>query len=281
MIQTQKTSKKDLNAVIRSSIVSDKALDVDFANSILNIYGMASYINSIDNALKSAISNTTYYKTVLEEQLRITGSVSSYVYDNVMYCYVNPYEDQADEDSKVGMYRLHQYYSTNPGSSGSEISEEEYNERMLNGAEEVYYATEAFNNNNKYLRKHDGTWPNSDRVIVVDESYNHCVWIRFDTLRGRAERRGITNYYDCYWYVDDFSLYSEDPAQSDGTEPQKVLTVEEAQAMIDAGYLPIYYCITPKTGEIYIQGTKYYQTTWDAYIGHKNSIFAGSAHVGD
>lgn len=279
MIQTQRTNKKDLNAVIRSSIVGDKALDVDSANNIVNIYNMTSYISSMDNALKSAISNTTYYKTVLEEQLRITGSVSSYVYDNVMYCYVNPYVDQPSSSSKVGMYRLHQYYSTNPGSSASEISEEEYNERILNGAEDLYYATDAFQSKNQYLRKHDGSWPDSDQVEVVDENYDHCLWIRFDTLRGRYERVGTTRNYDCYWYVDDFSLYSEDPPQSDGTEPKKLLTQQEAESMIDAGYLPIYYCISQKSTYITIQGTRYYQTTWEPYIGHKREIYAGQVNV--
>lgn len=279
MIQTQRTNKKDLNAVIRSSIVGDKALDVDSANNIVNIYNITSYISSMDNALKSAISNTTYYKTVLEEQLRITGSVSSYVYDNVMYCYVNPYEDQPGTDSKVGMYRLHQYYSTNPGSSASEISEEEYNERILNGAESLYYTTDAFQNKNKYLRKHDGTWPNSSQVTVVDENYDHCLWIRFDTLKGRYERVGTSRNYKCYWYVDDFSLYSKDPPQNDGTEPTELLTAEEAQAMIDAGYLPIYYCTSAKSTYITVSGERYYPTTWDAYVGHKAEIYAGQVNT--
>lgn len=279
MIQTERTDKKDLNAVIRSSIVGDKALDVDCANNIVNIYNITSYISSMDNALKSAISNTTYYKTVLEEQLRITGSVSSYVYDNVMYCYVNPYEDQPSSSSKVGMYRLHQFYSTNPGSSSSEISEEEYNERILNGAEDLYYATDAFQNKKQYLRKHDGSWPDSSQVTVVDENYDHCLWIRFDTLRGRSEQVGTTRNYDCYWYVDDFSLYSEDPPQNDGTEPQNLLTAEEAESMIDAGYLPIYYCTSQKSTYITIQGTRYYQTTWEPYIGHKREIYAGQVNI--
>ena len=279
MIQTRRTDRKDLNAVIRSSIVNDKALDVDSANNIVNIYNMSSYISSMDNALKSAISNTTYYKTVLEEQKRITGNVYSYVYDNVMYCYVNPYEDQPDTDSKIGMYRLHQFYSTSPGSS--EISEEEYNDRILNGAEELYYATDAFQNKNQYLRKHDGSWPDSDQVTVVDDDYDHCLWIRFDTLRGRAEQVGISRVYNCYWYVDDFSLYSKDPPQKDGTEPSELLTAEEAQAMIDAGYLPIYYCTTSKSTYVTVQGTRYYATTWDAYVGHRSEVYAGQVTTED
>ena len=167
MIQTSKTKKEDLNAVIKSSINQSKAIDVTLNNNIVNIYNTSSYIESMDNALKQSILDMTYYKTLLEEQLRITGSVSSYVYDNVMYCYVNPYDD----DSKIGMYRLHQYYSTNPGTSSSEISEEEYNERILNGAENLYYATDAFQNSSQYLRKHDGSWPDSDQVTVVDDDY--------------------------------------------------------------------------------------------------------------
>ena len=277
MIQTEKTNKKDLNAVIRSSIISDKALDVDCANNILNIYNMSSYISSLDDALKSAISNTTYYKTVLEEQKRITGNVYSYVYDNVMYCYVKPYNNS----SKIGMYRLHQYYSTNPGSSSSEISEEEYNDRISNGAEKLYYATDAFQNENQYLRKHDGSWPSS-QVTVVDDNYDHCLWIRFNTLRGRYERVGISDrVYDCYWYVDDLSLYSKDPPQSDGTEPSEPITAEEAQAMISAGYLPIYYCTTAKSTSITIRGTRYYPTTWDAYIGHTSEVYAGQVSTED
>lgn len=277
MIQIERTNKKDLNAVIRSSIISDKALDVVCANNIVNIYNMSSYIRSMDNALKSAISSTTYYKTVLEEQKRITGKISSYVYDNVMYCYVKPY----DNSDKIGMYRLHQYYSTDPGNSGSEISEEEYNDRILNGAEKLYYATDAFQNKNQYLRKHDGSWPNSSQVTVVDDNYDHCLWIRFDTLRGRSERVGISRVYNCYWYVDNLSLYSKDPPQKDGTEPSELLTAEEAQAMIDAGYLPIYYCTTAKSTYVTIQGTRYYQTTWEPYIGHKAEVYAGQVTTED
>ena len=276
MIQTERTNKKDLNAVIRSSIISDKALDVDCANNIVNIYNISSYISSLDNALKQSILNTTYYKTVLEEQKRITGNVYSYVYDNVMYCYVKPY----DNSDKVGMYRLHQYYSTNPGSSSSEISEEEYNDRVLNGAEKLYYATDAFNNENQYLRKHDGTWPSS-QVTVVDDDYDHCLWVRFDTLRGRANQVGISRVYDCYWYVDDLSLYSKDPPQSGGDAPTELITAEEAQAMIDAGYLPVYYCTTAKSTYVTIQGTRYYQTTWQPYMGHKAEVYAGQVTTED
>jgi hypothetical protein len=279
MIQTERTNKKDLNAVIRSSIISDKALDVDCANNILNIYNMSSYISSLDNALKSVISNTTYYKTVLEEQKRITGNVYSYVYDNVMYCYVKPYKD-SETDSDTGMYRLHQYYSTDPGNSSSEISEEEYNDRVLNGAEKLYYATDAFQNKNQYLRKHDGSWP-SNQVTVVDDDYDHCLWIKFDTLNGRYEQVGISRVYNCYWYTDTFSLYSKDPPQSDGTEPTELITAEEAQAMIDAGYLPIYYCVSAKTASIYIQGTKYFDTTWEPYMGHLKEVYAGQVQMGD
>lgn len=277
MIQIERTNKKDLNAVIRSSIISDKALDVNCANNIVNIYNMSSYIQSLDNALKSAISNITYYKTVLEEQKRITGNVYSYVYDNVMYCYVKPY----DNSDKIGMYRLHQYYSTDPGNSSSEISEEEYNDRILNGAEKLYYATDAFQNKNQYLRKHDGSWPNSSQVTVVDDNYDHCLWIKFDTLKGRSEQVGISRVYNCYWYVDDLSLYSKDPPQKDGTEPSEPITAEEAQAMIDAGYLPIYYCTSAKSTYVTIRGTRYYQTTWDAYIGHKGEVYAGQVTTED
>ena len=278
MIQTSKTKKEDLNAVIKSSINQSKTVDVTLNNNIVNIYNTSLYISSMDNTLKQSILDMTYYKTLLEEEKRITGSISSYVYDNVMYCYVDPYIDKYNNDDKKGMYRLHQYYSTNPGEEGSSIDENEYNERILNGAEPLYYSTDAFENKKQYLRKHDGSWPNSNQITVIDENYDHCVWIRFDTLKGRTKMIS-PKIYDCYWYVTDFSLYSEDPPQKDGTEPKKLLTQHEAESMISAGYLPIYYCTEAKSARIYISSGNQLNTTWEPYVGHLGEVYAGRVNT--
>ena len=85
--------------------------------------------------------------------------------------------------------------------------------------------------------------------------------------------------YDCYWYVTDFSLYSEDPPQKDGTEPKKLLTQHEAESMISAGYLPIYYCTEAKSARIYISSGNQLNTTWEPYVGHLGEVYAGRVNT--